>query len=143
MTDHRPPDLQRLIGEVAARHNILLKPDDAAFALVTINRLILEDVVKDLLEKVREILVEFELAAGQVQTRAGSLIARDVKEATAAIRGELAKEVGAAGKQAQALVDAVHRAHSKAVVEKWVGIGIACAALLFASGFLVGRLVRF
>ena len=46
-------DVQRLIGAVAARHGILLKPDDAAFALVTMNQLILEETVEELLETVR------------------------------------------------------------------------------------------
>ena len=36
-------DVQRLIDEVAARHRLLLKPDDAAFAIVTMNRLVLEE----------------------------------------------------------------------------------------------------
>jgi len=35
-------DVQRLIDEVAARHRLLLKPDDAAFAIVTMNHLVLE-----------------------------------------------------------------------------------------------------
>ena len=35
-------DVQRMIDEVAARHRLLLKPDDAAFAIVTMNHLVLE-----------------------------------------------------------------------------------------------------
>jgi hypothetical protein len=135
-------DLQRLIGEVAARHNILLKPDDAAFALVTINRLVLEDVVGELLEKVRGLIMELEQAAAQVQTKAGNLVARDVQEATAAVRDELANDIGAAGKQAHEFVLAVHRAHSKSAVEKWVAVGATCALILFLLGVLVGRLLK-
>jgi len=80
MTDNGRPDVQRLIGEVAARHNILLKPDDAAFVLVTINRLILEGIVSELLEKVSAIVADFEEAAGQVQSKAGAAIGKEVKE---------------------------------------------------------------
>ena len=36
-------NVQRLIAEVAAQHGLFLKPDDAAFALVTMNRLVLEE----------------------------------------------------------------------------------------------------
>ncbi len=39
-------DVQRLIDEVAARHRLLLKPDDAAFAIVTMNRLVLEESIE-------------------------------------------------------------------------------------------------
>ena len=39
-------DIQRLIAEVAARHRFLLKPDDPAIALVTMNQLILDDAME-------------------------------------------------------------------------------------------------
>ena len=142
MTADRPLDVDRLIGEVAVRHKILLKPDDAAFALVTINRLILEDVITDLLEKVKEQLANFEEAAGQVQTTAGNLIAENVSKATASIRGELARDLGAAGKRTQELVEAVHRAHSRSAREKWMAIGTVCALILFFCGIVVGRLLK-
>jgi len=35
-------NIQRLIAAVAAEHSLILKPDDAAFAIVTMNRLVLE-----------------------------------------------------------------------------------------------------
>jgi hypothetical protein len=142
VTAHRPLDLERVIGEVAARHKILLKPDDPAFALATINRLVLEDVVTDLLEKVRVIISEFEQAAGQVQTMAGGLIAREVKEATASIRGDLGQDIAVAGKRTLELVDAIHRAHSRSAREKWVAIGAACALIVFFCGIVVGRLLK-
>jgi hypothetical protein len=142
MTDNGRTDVQRLIGEVAARHNILLKPDDAAFVLVTINRLVLEGIVSELLEKVSVVVADFEQAAGQVQTKAGASIGKEVKEATAAIRGDLANDVAAAGKQAHELVLAVHRAHSRPAVEKWVAVGAACALILFFLGVLTGRLLK-
>ena len=33
-------DIQRLIGEVAARHRLLLHPDEPAIAMVTMNQLV-------------------------------------------------------------------------------------------------------
>src|SRR5438477_759201 len=92
-----PPDVQRLIGEVAERHGILLKPDDAAFALVTINQLMLEELMAKLLGEVRSAITEFDEAAGRVQSRAGSLLAGQVKDAAATIRRELGGDIAAAG----------------------------------------------
>src|SRR6266705_3314704 len=92
-------DVQRLIGAVAARHGILLKPDDAAFALVTINQLILEEVMSTVLGKVQDAAADFEEAAARVQTRAGSLLASEVKAAAAAIRRELENDIATAGRQ--------------------------------------------
>jgi hypothetical protein len=132
--------VQRLIGAVAARHGVLLKPDDAAFALVTMNQLILEETMGELLEAVEHTLTEFDEAAARVQTRAGSLLADEVKEAAAAIRHELESDIASAGRQAREFVLEVHQAHSKAAREKWLAIGAACALLLFVAGIFVGRM---
>ena len=43
------PDVNALIGEVAARHGITLRPDDPAFALVTVNQLVLEQTMTELI----------------------------------------------------------------------------------------------
>jgi hypothetical protein len=133
-------DVQHLIGEVAARHGILLKPDDAAFALVTINQLVLEEVMTGLLRKVEHAMAEFDGAAVRVQAQAGSLLASEVRDAAAAIRRELQGDVATAGKQASQLVMEVHRAHSRSAVEKWLALGVACALLMFGAGVVVGRL---
>ena len=135
-------DIQHLIGEVAARHGILLKADDAAFALVTLNQLMLEGVTTELLNKVQGAVVEFEEASARVQNRAGHLLAIEVKASAAAIRSELNSDIATAGKQARELVLEVHRAHSRATREKWIALALASGFLLFVSGMLVGRFLR-
>ena len=140
--ENKRSDVQRLIGEVAARHGILLKPDDAAFALVTINRLVLEEVMAEILKKVEGAIGEFDGAATRVQALAGSLLASEVRDAAAAIRRELEGDIAIAGKQASELLLEVHRAHSHSSVEKWLALGAACALLLFISGVVLGRLFR-
>ena len=135
-------DVQRLIGAVAARHGILLKPDDAAFALVTINQLILEEVMATVLGKMQHAVADFDEAAARVQTRAGSLLASEVKAAAAAIRGELENDIATAGKQARQFVLQVHRAHSRATLEKWMALGIVSALILFVCGVFVGKLLQ-
>jgi hypothetical protein len=134
-------DVQRIIGAVAARHGILLKPDDAAFALVTINQLVLEEFMAELLEQVRHAMADFDEVAAHVQTRAGSLVASEVKDATGAIRHALEGDIAAAGKQAREFVIEVHRAHSRAALEKWVAVGVVCSLLLFVVGVFVGKLL--
>src|ERR1044071_320857 len=97
-----------------------IKPDDAAFALVTINQLILEEVMATVLGKVQHAVADFDEAAARVQSRAGSLVASGVKAAAAAVRGELENDIATAGKQAYQFVLEVHRAHSRAALEKWM-----------------------
>lgn len=73
------PQIDRLIAEVAARHGILLKKDDAAFALVTLNQLVLESAIADLVAQMHAATAEFEAAMERVQSRAGAAIAKDIR----------------------------------------------------------------
>ena len=61
-------DIQGLITEVAARHKLLLKPDDPAFAIVTMNRLVLEESLETVHTRIIDELHAFENAALKVQT---------------------------------------------------------------------------
>jgi len=86
------PDIDRLIAEVAARHGILLEKDDAAFALVTLNQLILDSAIDDLVGKMRAVIAEFEVATERVQQKAGIAIAKQVKVTVQ----ELTEKIGSA-----------------------------------------------
>jgi hypothetical protein len=53
-------DLKRITSEVAARHGMLVMPDDPAMLLVTMNELVLEQVLGSLEARVEEIIAGFE-----------------------------------------------------------------------------------
>jgi len=82
------PKIDRLIAEVAARHGVLLKRDDAAFALVTLNQLVLEDAIKGLAAEIRAVTADFESAFERVQKRAGAAVARDLSQLIGQIQSE-------------------------------------------------------
>ena len=92
--------MQRLIDEVAARHRLLLKPDDAAFAIVTMNRLVLEESLEAIHSHILEDLALFEAAAKKMQTRAGTVLAAEVRESAAGIRQEIERDIQDARLQA-------------------------------------------
>ncbi|MDI3254073.1 MAG: hypothetical protein QJR10_04710 [Bacillota bacterium] len=73
-------DVEILIGEVAARNGIRIEPDDPAFALVTLNQLVLEEAVKNLVREIRAATADFESAAERVQQRGGTMLAREICE---------------------------------------------------------------
>ena len=73
-------DVERLIGEVAARNGIRIEPDDPAFALVTLNQLVLEEAARNLVTEIRAATADFKSAAERVQSRAGSMFARMLSE---------------------------------------------------------------
>ena len=65
-------NVQRLIDEVAARHRLLLKPDDAAFAIVTMNRLVLEESLEAIHSRIVQDLALFEAAAKKTANSGGN-----------------------------------------------------------------------
>src|SRR4051812_8694401 len=75
-----------LIGEVAARTGIKLGRDDPAFALVVLNQLMLRSEVDQLVAEVRRSISEFEKAADIIQARAGSTLAKELRECISAVR---------------------------------------------------------
>src|SRR5690242_19453778 len=75
-------DTDRLLTEALKKHGIRLDPDDPAVVLVTLNRLVLEDVAESVAADIRRATKEFEAAAGRLQSKVGSAVGAAVKEST-------------------------------------------------------------
>jgi len=133
-------DVQRLIDEVAARHRLLLKPDDAAFAIVTMNRLVLEESLEVIHSQIHEDLALFEAAAKKMQTRAGTFLAAEVRESAAGIRQELERDVQEARLQASRIVRQVEAAYHQRMATQKLAIAALAAVLLFFCGLWAGRI---
>lgn len=52
-------DVNRVIGEVAARHGVRLDPDDPALVLVTVAEIMLAEAREEFLRSAREVTAEF------------------------------------------------------------------------------------
>jgi len=85
------PDIDRLIAAVAARQHVLLKPDDAAFALVTLNQLVLEDSIKELAGHIRTATTEFVSSFERVQEHAGAAQAKTHRQINVELHAEMEK----------------------------------------------------
>lgn len=131
-------DIKRLIAEVAARDGIRVEPGDPAFALVTLNQLVLEDAAEQIREHIRAGLAEFDDAVHKTEMRAGKVLAEEVKEAAAELRRELEQDIEKARIEANQIVQAVHQAHTKAALVRGVVVNMIAAAGLFGAGFWVG-----
>jgi hypothetical protein len=125
-----PDHIRALIGEVAARHNIKLDHDDPAFAIVTINQLMLERTLAEAYERMKSMPVEWELAAASIQGRAGERIAQDTKAAIESI-------AKAAAAERQKLTAAT--AAGKETNQRWFAIGMVAGALLLVLGVVIGK----
>jgi hypothetical protein len=71
-----PLDLKELAAKVSVEHGIRVDPDDPIMAVVTLNRLVLEQATNEIVEEVRAATREFEHAAEGVQVQAGAFLVR-------------------------------------------------------------------
>ena len=74
-------DRKRIIGEVAARHGVLLEEDDPAFLLVTIAEIALRDAQSEFLDVVRRSIADQEEAAERMQKSIGETLGNSIRRA--------------------------------------------------------------
>jgi hypothetical protein len=86
-------NVQRLIAAVAAEHRLVLKPDDSVFAIVTMNRLVLEESLEAIRAVVAEDLTQFKQTAQWAHSRAQSAIEAEVRRSARAVREELGSDI--------------------------------------------------
>ena len=133
---------RRLIAEVAARHNVFLKPDDPAIALVTMNRLILDDAMEAVQGQIRVTIAEFQASMQKAERRAGSMLAQEVKESAAQMQRGLQNDIHTAGLKAREIVHLVNEAHRRPALIRWSAVGLVAGALLFGGGLWLGTLLH-
>lgn len=121
-------DFKRVAAEVSAQHGIRIDADDPAMAVVTINRIVFERSVEQVLVRMDAATRGFDEAAERLQARVGGLVAREVRECTQTLRKELDGLGGA-------------RVGSRWT---WLGLlgGVALACAIFGLGIFAGRILR-
>ena len=138
----RQLDLKQLAAKVSVEHGIRVDPDDPIMAVVTLNRLVLEQAANEIVEAVRSATREFEHAAESVQVRAGTLLAQRVRDCAAVLRQEIVKDIGNASTRARKGIGDGGRADERPAVQRWVAIRLLSGAVLFGCGVLVGAMLR-
>jgi hypothetical protein len=138
----RQLDLKQLAAKVSVEHGIRVDPDDPIMAVVTLNRLVLEQAANEIGEEIRSAAREFEQAAKNVQVRAGSLLAQRVRDCAAVLRQEAVKNSSNVATQVTEKIESVGRTHERGVVQRWVAIGLLSGTALFGCGVWLGTLLR-
>ena len=133
-------NVQRLIAEVAAQHGLFLKPDDAAFALVTMNRLVLEESLEMIRSQIAADLAQFQASAQWAHKRAESAIEEEVRRSTAALRDEIQRDINTARLRAVEIVQEVKTAYQKPMSNQKFTIVVLAALLLLLCGIWVGTI---
>jgi hypothetical protein len=72
------PDNQKLISEIATKNHIPLDIDDPVFAVVTANRLMLNEAVKALFTRVGVAIAAFGASARVMEAHAGKILAGEI-----------------------------------------------------------------
>jgi Transcriptional activator TraM len=132
------PDVKTLIGEVAARHGITLRSDDPAFALVTVNQLVLEQTMLDLIQRTQEMTAEFDRAGDRLQERAGRVLAGELRKAGAEIRLALRQDIAAAMRSRQSAAR-LQQVVSRSMVHCWLSLGMIGGLAFLIIGIAIGR----
>jgi hypothetical protein len=134
-------DLKRLAAEVSVQHGIRIDPDDPMMAVVTLNRLVFEQAVAQVLDRVQSAVRDFETATEKVQVRAGGVLAQEVRECAATLREEIVKVVGRADSSLSKSPASTNSA-SPVAGTVWLVAGLGLALMLFAFGVWLGTRLR-
>jgi CHASE3 domain sensor protein len=129
-------DVNRIIAEVASRHGILLHPTDPAFALVTINQLVLEESIERVSREIEKRIAQFDASMQELGQRAGKAVAQEIRNVLAEVRQQLSEGIQATF--ANAPSEDFSRSWSRMAMLRWIGVGVLSGLVLFSAGFLVG-----
>lgn len=124
-------DLNRVIGEVAARHGVRLDPDDPALVLVMLTELMLQHAHEEFVATTSRATVEFVEAAGRAQQQTGVALnlAESARRVGGALRNELARIPNTQGDSQDSPVS-LPLAVSKPMLHRWVVLAVVTGVLL-------------
>jgi hypothetical protein len=131
-------DVGRITAEVAAKHGVLLKPDDPAMVLVTINQYVLENCFARLEHRARALIKEMEAASEYMADGAAGRLADQVRQSGVAIREEVQRDIELARLELSEAVFKIRASYLKGAVERAIAIGMVCAVGLLVFGIALG-----
>src|SRR6266446_950575 len=134
-------DFKRIIAEVAARHGMLVSQDDPAMLLVTMNEVVLQQVMGSIEARTVEIVAGIEAAFRSAQREALGSVEREARKAGIAVREEIQKDIEAGRLHARELIVELNRAYTRSGVRRWVAMGVVLASGLLVLGVGLGVLL--
>ena len=134
-------DREALIAEVAKRHKILLDPDDPAFALITINEIVLSRaiaIVEAKLEAMERRLAQI----SEKQAETAKAIGEAIITAAAAYVAERLKDAGADLIEKVRTSVGLEQPRKQSGSRRFSNMILICSAITtaFAAGFLAASL---
>jgi ElaB/YqjD/DUF883 family membrane-anchored ribosome-binding protein len=134
-------DLKRITAEVAARHGMLVMPDDPAMLLVTMNEMVLQQVIGDIEAHLDAMVVSIEAGLRSAQEEALGNMEKEARKAGIAVRQEIQKDIDAGRLHARELIVELDHAYTRSAVRRWVAVGVIAASGLLLLGVSLGVLI--
>lgn len=132
-------DLDAVIGEIAAKHNILVDRDDPVVMIPTLIRIGIERAVRDLTsdEQARKDAMRAFIA--DVQAQSLKSIEAEGTAIAARIREAVQLDLDRAGASAATLVSNLNQAHSRKGQIRSMTLGMLVAGLFLGAGVCIGK----
>lgn len=132
-------DLKRLAAEVSAQHGIRIDPDDPMMAVVTLNRLVFEQAIGQVLDRVQVAIRDFESASEKVQVRAGSILAQEIRHCAATLSNEVTRAIGRSQSSSDGRLSRGDGEPTMTLESwRWIVVGLAVGLALVGLGIWVG-----
>jgi len=131
-------DRKQLAGEIAGRYGIRIDENDPAFVVANLSQHALKEASVELVKQIEALLKDFEGVVTRTQARAGKYLGAECREQVTAIRSELQGDILAAGTRARELVEQVQRVNTRAVLIRWISIGLLSGLTLLGAGVWIG-----
>ena len=136
----RQIDVKKIVGEVAAKHGVLVEEDDPLMVALSANGVLLDALAQEMLDELRSVSAHLENVSVNLPGEASAALKEAAEYAASSVRRGLEFDIEGAGLKARAIVDAVYRAQPRATMWMWIAVGLGVGTLLFSAGVLVGRL---
>src|SRR5258708_7553323 len=131
-------DWRRITGEVAAGHGMLVMPDDPAMLLVTMNEMVLQQVIGGIETHMEDMIAAIEAGLRLAQQEASGSIEKEARRAGIAVREEIQKDIEAGRLHGGELIVELNRAYSRSAVRRWIAVGVIAASRLLGLGVSLG-----
>jgi hypothetical protein len=120
---------------------MLVMPDDPAMLLVTMNEIVLQQVIGSIEAHMEDMVAGIDAGLRSAQHEALGNIEKEARKAGIAVREEIQKDIDAGGLHARELIVELNRAHSRSAVRRWVAVGLVAASGLLVLGVGLGVLL--
>lgn len=136
-----PLDMARLVAEVAARHGFLIRQDDPAMAIVTMNQLALEQSMEFLEKRMRCVVRDIEERLQRKETDVLDRIEEASRSAAAAVKEDIQRDLERGNLHARELIIRLQKVYARPSARFWTSCGMVLAVLLFLAGIVIGHVV--